>query len=122
MSRDPHRLTVFHHSHELVLAIYRLTDKLPVRERFGMQAQLRRAAVSISSNIVEGAARRSVGDYARFLDIAVGSAAEVRYLLLVTADLGMLSEADLAHCRELSDHVVRALQNLRTAVSRLDRS
>jgi four helix bundle protein len=112
MARDPSRLEVFHRAHRLVLAVYRLTEKLPPAERFGLCSQLRRAAASIPTNIVEGSIRRTSAEYHRFLEIARGSAAEVRYLLQLAVDLGMLTPEDAAGCRDCSDHVFRELQNL----------
>ncbi|MDO8834424.1 MAG: four helix bundle protein [Vicinamibacterales bacterium] len=117
MARDPKKLEVFHQAHRLALEIYVLTAGFPPAERFGLQSQLRRAAVSIPCNIVEGCVRRGVRDYQRFLDIALGSAAEVRYLLELTDSLQLLQGERLDQCRECSDHLFRALQKLHTAVS-----
>ena len=120
MPRDPTKLAVFHRAHQLALAVYRLTRTLPTSERFGLQTQLRRGAVSIPANIVEGCARTSAREYRRFLDIAVGSAVEVRYLLQLAVDLGLFDGAESSECRECADHVVRELQNLRKAVGRFE--
>ena len=116
MPRDPARLEVFHRAHHLALDVYRLTDRLPPTERYGLSTQLRRAAASVPTNIVEGCIRRTGREYQRFIDIALGSAAEVRYLLSLAVDLKLLKADDAADCRECSDHVVRALQNLLKAV------
>lgn len=116
MPRDPARLEVFHRAHHLALDVYRLTDRLPLTERYGLSAQLRRAVASVPTNIVEGCIRRTPREYQRFIDIALGSAAEVRYLLGLAVDLKMPRADDAAHCQECSDHVVRALQNLLKAV------
>ena len=68
-------LTVWQRSHELALEIYRLTERFPKDERFGVTSQLRRAAVSTASNIAEGSKRQHRRDYARFLNIAEASLA-----------------------------------------------
>ena len=93
MSRDYAHLRVFRSADDAVAAVYNLTRDLPVEERFGLQAQIRRAAISVATNIVEGAARRSDRDYQRFLEIALGSACEVRYLLSLSARLSLLPES-----------------------------
>jgi four helix bundle protein len=118
MPRDPYKLGVFHRAHSLTLNVYGLTRLLPEDERYGLSAQLRRAAVSVPTNLVEGSARLTGREYQRFVGIALGSATEVRYLLGVVVDLGYPKPDDVASCRECSDHVVRELQNLLKAVSR----
>jgi len=81
-------LTVWRKAHELVLAIYRLTELFPEREKFGLSHQMRRAAVSIPANIAEGFGKRSQAEKARFLNIAEGSLEECRYYLILAHDLG----------------------------------
>ena len=83
-----------------------------------MSAQLRRAATSVPTNIVEGCVRRSPREYQRFIDVALGSAAEVRYLLGLAVDIRLLDASEAADCQECSDHVVRGLQNLLKALVR----
>jgi len=119
MGRDPWKLDVFTQAHALVLGVYPLTLRLPVEERYGLQAQMRRAAVSTPTNLVEGSARRSTREYARFIGIALGSASELRYLLQLAEELGMLEGEDLADCRTRSGQVVRALYKLQSSVDRL---
>ena len=81
-------MVVWQKAHEFVLAVYRLTDSFPDREKFGLSHQMRRAAVSIPANIAEGFGKRSRAVKARFLNIAEGSLEECRYYLILTHDLG----------------------------------
>ena len=93
--RDHTKLRAFELADELVLDVYRATKTFPKDEMFGLTSQLRRAAVSIASNIVEGCARQSQADFVRFLDIAFASAREVEYQISIAARLEYLPE-DLA--------------------------
>ena len=93
---------MFREAHALALRIYPTTQLLPVEERYGLQAQIRGAAVSTPTNLVEGSGRRSTREYARFIDVALGSAAELRYLLLFTEALGLLSGSAVTDCRARS--------------------
>ena len=88
MSGDHRKLRVFHDAHALTLAIYKHTRNFPKDEWFGIRAQLRRAAVSIPSNLVEGNARSTTRDYLKFLYIALGSASELNYLAGLSEELG----------------------------------
>ncbi len=88
-------LVVWQKAHEFVLAVYRLTESFPDREKFGLVHQMRRAAVSIPANIAEGFGKRSPAEKARFLNIAEGSLEECRYYLILTQDLGYGKTDDL---------------------------
>ena len=119
MGRNHRQLAVFQKADELAVLVYRLTTRFPPDERFEMRSQIRRAAVSTPTNIVEGCARETKRDYARFLDIASGSANELAYLLHLSERLAIVSSAQVSDCRNRADEVVRMLQKLITAVRRL---
>lgn len=106
------QLRVWHEAHDLVVKTYRLSAGLPVSERYGLQSQIRRAAVSIPTNVVEGSARRSDLDFRRFARIALGSANELEYLLLLAADLGLLNAAETAEVISDTRVVQRMLSGL----------
>ena len=112
MSRDHRKLRVFHQAHKLTLAIYQHTRDFPRDEWFGLRAQIRRAAVSVPSNLVEGNARSGERDYLRFLNIALGSACEVKYLAALTSELDYARGAEWTAVIGQSDAVVRQLQRL----------
>jgi four helix bundle protein len=112
MARDYRKLVVFNEADRLVPAIYRVTRGLPPEERFGLQIQIRKAAVSVPCNIAEGSARRSTPDFLRFLEIAFGSAREVRYLLGLCARLEFLSERDTASLVERYETLQAQLNTL----------
>ena len=112
------KLEVWRRSHDLVLALYRCTDSFPVAERYGLTAQLRRAASSVPTNIAEGSKRATPSAYAHFLNIAEGSLAETEYLILLSRDLGFIPQ-DAASTRlaEVSE-LLRMLHALRKTVQR----
>ena len=85
-------LKVWEKAHKLTLDVYRSTKEFPSEERFGITSQIRRASASISANIAEGCGRASDADFARFLQIAMGSACEVEYHTLLARDLNLLNQ------------------------------
>ncbi len=92
--RDHTKLRAFELADEVAILVYRVTAGFPKEELFGLTSQLRRAAVSIPSNIVEGCASDSEADYLRFLNIAFGSLRELHYQLNLSKRLGFLPNED----------------------------
>lgn len=90
--KDFKNLQVWERSHLLTLSIYDATTPFPKEELFGLTGQIRRATASIPTNIAEGCGRSTDQDFARFLQIAFGSACEVEYQLILARDLKYLSE------------------------------
>ena len=117
-TRDHTKLDVFALADRLVIELYRATTGFPDQERFGLQAQLRRSAVSVPTNIVEGCARISTTEYCRFLNIAAGSAAEARYLIDLSRRLKMLPPNDAEPLFDGYDVLVRRLKRLLFALQK----
>ena len=112
MSRDHRKLRVFHDGHALTLAIYKHTRTFPKEEWYGIRQQMRRAAASVPTNIVEGSARSGTKDYCKFLTVALGSANEVAYLIGLSHDLRLLDTETHPALAAQSAAVVRQLQRL----------
>ena len=109
--QDYRNLTAWQRAHALTLEVYRLSRSFPKNERFGLTSQMQRAAGSIAMNIAEGAGRHSGRDFARFLDMAAGSASEVQYQLGLATDLGYADDT-VESVRLLADEVKRVLHGL----------
>ena len=92
--RDFRKYNVWEQSHKLVLELYRVTKTFPAEEKFGLISQIRRAGVSIPTNISEGCGKSSEKDFARFLGISFGSCQEIEYLTFLAKDLEYLSQAN----------------------------
>jgi four helix bundle protein len=105
-------LVVWQRSIQMSVALYRLTQEFPPDERFGLTNQLRRAGVSVASNISEGYGRTSTGEYRHFLGIARGSNSEVQTQLVISRELGFGDAKQLAHVDGLSQEVARMLVSL----------
>jgi len=98
-------LDVYRLARQFAVDLYRETSKFPAEERFGLASQIRRAAVSIPANIAEGAGRRSKKEFARFLLTARGSSAELRVLLEVAHETGILSDERFLACEQTVDRI-----------------
>ncbi len=110
--RDHTKLRAFDLADQLAVATYKETRSFPREEIFGLTSQLRRVAVSIASNIVEGSARFSEAEYVRFLDTAYGSAREVEYQVGLAFRLGFLSEPSHRALSALSVETSKVLNGL----------
>jgi four helix bundle protein len=96
--RDHTSLRAFELADEVALLVYRVTRRFPKEEVYGLTSQMRRAAVSVPSNIVEGCARESQLEYIRFIDIAFGSLRELLYQFGLALRLGYVVESDKLEC------------------------
>lgn len=115
--RDHTKLRTFELADEVTMLVYRITAKFPKEELFGLTSQMRRAAISVPSNIVEGCARDSEADYLRFLNIAFGSLRELHYQLNLSNRLGFISiddssliEAKIIETEKVLSGLIRALR------------
>jgi len=106
-------LLVWRKGIDLVKEIYRMTKPFPAEERFGLISQMRRAAVSVPSNIAEGQARRTTGEFVQFLSQAEGSIAELDTQLVLAVELGYAEAAQVASAAELVSELRRMLNALR---------
>jgi len=111
-------LVVWQKSILLVRNVYKLTSIFPSEEKFGLISQLRRAAVSIPSNIAEGQARRTTGDFIHFVSNSEGSVAEVETQLIIAVELSFCSQAQADTCLALIVEIRKMLNALRRALER----
>jgi four helix bundle protein len=115
--KDFRELKVWGKAHDLTLKCYRLTDRFPKHELFGLASQIRRCAASIAANIAEGCGRHGNSELHRFLQISCGSASELEYHLLLAKDLGYLSPTDHRSAHSQLLEMKRMLVALTTKVS-----
>ena len=94
--KDFHTLKIWQLSHQFTLEIYRVTAQYPKDELFALVSQMRRSSSSIPTNIAEGCGRGTDADFAHFLQIALGSASEIEYQILLSADLNYISREEAA--------------------------
>jgi four helix bundle protein len=102
-------LIVWQRAIQLTVAVYKLTSSFPASERFGLTNQLRRASVSVASNIAEGYGRSTKGEYLQFLGFARGSKCEVETQLIISTALGFGSKKEIQQAEDLADEVGRML-------------
>ena len=115
--KDFGALDVWQRARQLTLTAYRLTKTFPLDERFGLTSQIRRAAASVPANIAEGCGRRGDAEFHRFLQVAMGSASELEYHLLLSRDLDYLRLDD--H-KELTNEVTRVKRMLSSLIRTVD--
>lgn len=114
--QDHTKLTVWHRARSLVVSVHEAALTLPPSAVPGLRAQLMRATMSISANIAEGAAKSSRREFARYLEIAAGSASEAEHHVLIAADLGVIGPAVGDRLRDRIIEVRRMLFGLRRAL------
>ena len=119
--QDFRKLDVWREAHRCVLSVYAVTKSFPADERFALVSQMRRSAASVPTNIAEGCGRQTSKDFARFLDIAAGSASELEYQLLLARDLGYLSPEAHPDLENQTRRVRRMLAGLIRSVRGSDR-
>ena len=110
-------LVVWQKGIALAKAIYQLTSKFPAEEKFGLVSQMRRAAVSIPSNIAEGQARHTTGEFIQFISHAEGSTAELETQLILSIELGFVAKEHARPHFVLLDEIRRMLNGLRRKLS-----
>ncbi len=110
--KDFRDLTVWQNAHQLTLAVYRLTATFPRDELYGLTTQLRRSSSSIAANLAEGCGRNGDAELARFCSIAMGSASELEYHLLLARDLRLIAPNDYSELAQRTTEVKRMLTGL----------
>ena len=118
MLKNYKELKVWQKSYQLCLEIYRITAKFPREERFGLTSQIRRAVVSVPSNIAEGYGRRTTSDYIRSLYIAYGSNCELETQMMLSGDLDYMDRAVLKDVEDKIHEVERMLKALIKALKK----
>ena len=114
--RDFRKLKVWEKSHKLALEIYHESERFPDNERFGLTSQIRRCGYSIPTNIAEGCGRDSEKELARYMNISMGSASELEYLILLAKDLNYISDDSYS---DLSNRVIEVKRMLTSFIKKL---
>lgn len=117
--RDFKKLAIWQKSIELCKEVYLITKQLPDDEKFGLISQMRRASISISSNIAEGTSRNSENEYKRFLEIAIGSAFELETQLIISIEIGYLKQEEV---EKLQSEIVAIEKQISALINVLKRS
>jgi four helix bundle protein len=107
--RDFRKLQVWQKAHQMTLAVYKVTAHFPRTEIYGLVSQMRRAAVSIPTNIAEGCGREGEAELGRFMQIAMGSASEVEYELLLAHELGFLGPDEHVQLSQAIEEIKRMM-------------
>ena len=105
-------LKTWQEAHQVVLDVYKITKKFPKEELFGLSSQMRRSAVSITSNIAEGFGRNTLKDKAHFFYQARGSMTELRNQFIISKDIGYISELEYSNMEKKADDTQRLLHGL----------
>ena len=105
------RVIAWQKAHAFVLAVYRVTNGFPEDERFGLTSQFRRAAISIEANIAEGYKKLSKADKLRFFNISQGSLEECRDYIILSYDLGYMSDEEYNELKEMSEYASRMINS-----------
>ncbi|ACB75186.1 four helix bundle protein [Opitutus terrae] len=115
--KDYRQLNTWKHGHAVTLSAYRLTKTFPKEELFGLTSQIRRAASSVPANIAEGCGREGDAELKRFLNIALGSACELDYHILLASDLGYI---DAPNAARLAGEILQLRRMLGAFIRRLE--
>ncbi|MCH2450914.1 MAG: four helix bundle protein [Gracilimonas sp.] len=115
--RDFRKLSVWQKSHELTLAVYKSTTSFPKEELYGLTSQMRRCSSSVPSNIAEGCGRNTQSQLAHFLNIAMGSASELEYQLILSKDLRFISHQIFKEQTSQVTEIKRMLTSLHQKVT-----
>lgn len=114
-------LIVWQKSHSLTLDIYQITNKFPSVEKYGVISQLRRAAYSVPSNIVEGHTRNSTKEFVHFLSIAQGSLNELKYFLILSRDLNFIDLNEYNNLNIKADEISKMLYMMKEKLKSKDK-
>ena len=109
-------LEIWKRSRKFCSVIYDITSNFPTSEKFGLTNQLRRASVSVPSNIAEGSSRKSEKDFARFLQISIGSAYEIETQLLIASDLGFIKQDEITEILNELNQIIKMISRFKSTL------